>query len=267
MILPEYTWVGGYMSYKSMSRAVSWLGRPARTVLVVATALACAGCGAGTGDLARPLDYSEETIDPAAAALRFAPELYLQRSEPFELVAVVPVLHPSKPLVAYHMFFDDDALLAGRGKELDHEVMWVEYDPVTLKVADVLTLWHRTVLRTELCALDARLREQRPRICVQWGQHGMLPWGWERLTSARPKLELLLHYELASYLNRIPRVSNRKPTVAFDGSYHDYVTFDREVDVSSFIATGDVVVAEYCDEDLESRLDRSFLHKKQWPDW
>ena len=212
-------------------------------------------------------DGDGEPVAADVLAGWFAPELWLNPSEPFELVTVVPVLHPSKPVIAYHMFFEEDALLAGRGRDLDHEVMWVKYDPVTLKIDDVFTLWHRTVLRTDLCTLDARARRQHPRICVQWGQHGMLPFGWEGLLSARPRLELVFHYEIATYLNRIPRISRIKPTVVFRGSYDDYVTFTRTVDTSAYMTGVDAIVAEYCERELEKIIDRSFLHKKQWPDW
>jgi hypothetical protein len=255
------------MCYSDIS--VAWKRRlaAAPAAVLLTLALGSAGCGVGTGHPAGLAEYSEQVVPPHVLALWFAPDLYLNPSEPFELVAVVPVLHPSKSLVAYHMFFEDDALLAGRGKELDHEVIWVEYDAVTLKVADVMTLWHRTVLRTDVCASDARIRGQHPRICVQWGQHGMLPFGWERLISARPRLELLLHYEFASYINRIPKASRTKPKVVFSGSYDAYVTFTRQVDTSGYIAEAGVVVAEYCDEELQSRIDGSFMLKKQWPDW
>ena len=211
--------------------------------------------------------YRQQAISYHELAMRFAPDLYLNSSEPFGLVAVVPVFHPSKPVIAYHMFFNDDAMLAGRGKDLDHEIMWVEYDPVTLKVADVLTLWHRAVLRTDVCAPDARLRGQHARVCVQWGQHGLLPFGWESLLTARPRLELLVHYELARYINRIPKASREKPPVAFKGSYEAYTTFSEEVHTSAYVETTEVVVAENSDRDLRSRVPVSIYLKKQWPDW
>ena len=255
------------MYYKGKAAARLWRMGLAPVALLATMALGGVGCGVGAGHFPGPPEYIERTVAPDVLAAWFAPELWLNPSEPFELVTVVPVLHPSKPLIAYHMFFEEDALLAGRGRDLDHEVMWVEYDPVTLKIDDVLTLWHRTVLRTDLCALDGRLRGQHPRICVQWGQHGLLPFGWEGLLSARPRLELLFHYEIATYLNRIPRASRMKPTVVFRGSYDDYVTFTRMVDTSSYISAVDAIVVEYCESELEKIIDRSFLHKKQWPDW
>jgi hypothetical protein len=254
----------------SYSRTVSCpLARsPARLIscawLVLIMAL---GCGGRPGRVEFCLEDSQAGMDFSALALWFAPILYLNPDEPAEILGVIPVFHPSRTVVAYHVFLDDDTMLAGRGKELDHEVIWVEYDPVTLKVSDVLTLWHRTVLRTDACVLDAQLPGQRPRVCVQWGQHGMLPFGWQGLLTGRPRLELLVHYGLARYINRVPMASPTEPAIVFEGSYEDYVTFTRPVDTLEYVKKQDVVVAEYCDQELHSRFDKSFSMKKQWPDW
>lgn len=225
-------------------------------------------CGKQGRDPARPASvHSDRMGDLHTLALWFAPILYLHPDEPSEIMTVIPVFHPTKPIVAYHIFFDDDAFLAGRGKDIDHEVVWVEYDPINLKVEDVLTLWHRTVLRTDACVLDARRPEQRPRISVQWGQHGMLPLGWENLTSARPRLELRMHYNLARYINRIPLASPKRPVIAFAGSYEEYLTFTEAVDTSIYIEERDTVIAEDCEGELRLRIHQSLSIKKQWPDW
>jgi hypothetical protein len=235
---------------------------------IVLTAVAAFGCG-GRGRLAGPPrpDYTDRTDDLRSLARWFAPILYLHPDEPFDIVAVIPVFNPRRPIVAYHVFFEDDAMLAGRGKEVDHEVVWVEYDPLSLKVVDVPTLWHRTVLRTDTCALDVESPGQRPRICVQWGQHGMLPLGWEILVSARPRLELIMHYNLIRYINRIPIVSPEEPTIAFSGSYEDYLTFTRRTDTLPYVEAQDIITAEDCADALRLRIGKSFYFKKQWPDW
>jgi hypothetical protein len=235
--------------------------------MLLVVALGSVGCGAGKAGRAPWPEYSGPEVSPQQLALWFAPDLYLNSSEPFGVVAVIPVLHPSEPIIAYHVFFDDDAMLAGRGKQLDHEVMWVKYDPVTLKAVDVLTLWHRTVLETGACAPDARLRGQHARVCVQWGQHGLLPFGWESLVTVRPRLELLMHYELVRYINRIPRASRKRPPVAFQGTYQAYTSFTRELQTRAYVETTAVVVGDDSDDALRARLAESFMLKKQWPDW
>jgi len=224
-------------------------------------------CGPAQRGVTACAECTDGDVDPSVLARRFAPVLSLHPGEPFHVIAVIPVLHPSRPLIAYHIFFDDDMFFAGRGKSADHEIAWVEYDPVTLKVADVFTLWHRTVLRTDSCVIDARLSGQRPKIDVQWGQHGLLPSGWHVLATARPRLELAMHYRVAKIINRLPRVSTRKPAVSFRGSYADYLTFTKEVRTADYIIEQDMVKAEHSLDFLRSRLGMTFLPKKEWPDW
>ena len=236
----------------------------------LALTLACAAisCGrAGAGSFAARPECVDGEVGLETLARRFAPVLVLHPSEPYRLVAVIAVMHPAKPMVAYHVFFEDDVFLAGRGKSLDHEIAWVAYDPVTLKATGVFTLWHRTVLETESCLMDAKASGQRPRIDVQWGQHGLLPYGWEGLVTARPRLELAMHYELARHVNRIPKASARDAGVTFGGSYDEYVTFTERIDTADFIGEGGVVRAERSGKFLESLLGETFLHKKEWPDW
>lgn len=45
---------------------------------------------------------------------RFAPRVFTTRSEPFALRDVAAVIHPDHPVIAYHMFWDDD-IDFGRG--------------------------------------------------------------------------------------------------------------------------------------------------------
>jgi len=244
--------------------------RARRRAFVAAVLLSCAAvsCG-GQADLSSRSRSAcvDGGVDRHTLAIRFAPVLMLHADEPYRVVSVFAVFHPSKPLVAYHVFFEDDVLLAGRGKSLDHEIAWVEYDPVTLKATDVFTLWHRTVLRTDACLMDAKASGQRPRLDVQWGQHGLLPHGWKNLVTARPRLELATHYELARYLNRLPKASARDRAVSFRGSYGDYVTFDVRVDAADYIRADCVIEAPRSREYLNARLGETFLLKKEWPDW
>jgi hypothetical protein len=234
--------------------------------IVLAFAMLSCGSPGGRSSPAR-VDYIDGAADLTTVALRFAPVLYLNPDEPFRVVAVIAVHHPSKPLIAYHIFFEDDVFMAGRGKSLDHEIAWVEYDPVTLKIADVFTLWHRTVLRTESCLMDAKASGQRPKIEIEWGQHGPLPSGWRSLVAARPRLELAMHYKVVRYINRLPKASPRKPAVSFRGSYTDFLTFTGKVDAADYLSERSVFKAEHSQEFLSSRLGVTFLPKKEWPDW
>ena len=204
--------------------------------------------------------------DRQALALRFAPWLYLHPDEPFEILAVIPVLHPHRPLIAYHIFFAEDALLAGHGDPSDHEIVWVAYDPVTLEVTDVLTLWHRAVLRTDACVAEARANGGRPRLEVQWGQHGILPFGWRAAPTRRTRCLLRLHYLFMRYLGGMPWLESRGYHVSFSGSYADYLRFAEPVDLAPYVGREEPLVAEWSTAGLESRFHRGFQRKREWPD-
>jgi hypothetical protein len=193
--------------------------------------------------------------------------LFLNDQEPYELKTVIPVFHPSRPLIAYHFFFEDDAVYSGEGKTMDHELAWVQYDPVTLKVMDVHTFWHRTILRTEECVMEAKQSGQRPRIDVQWGQHGLLPDGWHGLNTVRPRLELVLHYSLVAGLESSSIEEASGGDVAFHGSYEAYTTFARYVDAATFIQEENIIISENPADDIGSRVGCSYAEKKEWPYW
>lgn len=236
--------------------------------LILISAIATISCqGQRKSALRPPPDYIDGAAGLSALAIRFAPILYLHPEEPYHIMGVIAVFHPTRSLIAYHVFFDDDAFLAGRGKSLDHEIVWIEYDPVALKVTDVFTLWHRTVLRSGLPLMDTTTPEGRARIDVQWGQHGMLPFGWRELVTARPKLELRMHYELVHNVNRVPKASTTKPAVFFGGSYDEYIEFSVPIDAADYIHEPDVVRAEHSLEHIKSRMGRTLILKKEWPDW
>lgn len=231
-------------------------------------AMSLLSCGTRTTHFSHPtLEHRDAAMNLQTLALRFAPRLYLHPDEPFEMIGIIPVFHPAKPLIAYHIFFEEDALFAGRGKELDHEVVWVEYDPITLKVSDVATLWHRTVLRTDTCLVNAKASQQRPTVFIQWGQHGILPLGWETLGTLRPVGELFVHYTLVRTFSRIPGVQAVDTLVTFRGSYKEYLQLTRAVDAASYLRNQKVIVAEYATEGLKARMKQTFGAKKEWPFW
>ena len=210
------------------------------------------------------LEHVDCKANPESLALRFAPTLHLQPQEPYAIIAIIAVLHIEKPLIAYHIFFEDDAFMAGRGKSCDHEIMWVQYDPITLKVIDVFTLWHRTVLRTDSCLMNAKASGQRPSVDIQWGQHGILPAGWTDLHTTRPRLELWAHYNLMRHANRILAMGAPEQEVSFDGSYDQYVNF---LEASDFLREEKVILAIDPSEELRSRIGLTFAVKKDWPAW
>lgn len=227
------------------------------------------GSCVGTHDRSstRLLRHVDCPADPESLALRFAPILHLHPQEPYPIIAIIAVLHPEEPLIAYHIFFEDDAFMAGRGKSCDHEVMWIQYDPITLKVCDVPTLWHRTVLRTEFCLMNAKASGQRPNVDIQWGQHGILPAGWMDLQTARPRLELWAHYQLMHHASRMLAKRSEEERVSFPGSYDQYIDFSAPVDAKDFLRKQKVILADHPADELRDRTGLTFALKKNWPSW
>jgi len=233
-------------------------GCMALSITLLMTAMFLFSCGtAGTTLSNSTIEHRDGDMNlyRHTLALRFAPRLYLHSEEPYEIIGIIPVFHPAMPIIAYHIFFEEEIM--PNFTKLDHEILWVEYDPVTLKVSDVSTLWHRTVLRTDTCLMDAKASQQRPTVFIQWGQHGILPLGWKILKTARPRAELRLHHKLAS---------SPFSRVIFQGSYLEYVQFTKEVDASYYVKNQEIIVAEYSEE-LRSIFKQKFDLKKEWPWW
>lgn len=110
------------------------------------------------------------TAEEVVLARNVAPLLYLQRDEWFRLERAAAILHPDRPIIAYHLLWRDDV----HGGWLpftqptDHEIVWVGYDS-TGSPTDLWTYWHGAILHTSWRGKGA------PAVDVQWGKHGSLP--------------------------------------------------------------------------------------------
>jgi hypothetical protein len=111
-----------------------------------------------------------------ARVLRFAPRLHLVRGEFFPLKDIAAIVHPERPVIAYHLFWEDDLGFPSDNDPCDHEVVWVEYDPATERVTRVSTYWHGRITTTDAATADANAHGGRPWIGVEWGFHGSVPW-------------------------------------------------------------------------------------------
>jgi len=104
------------------------------------------------------------TDSAGITARSLAPLLYIQRDEWFPLERVVAVVHPTRPIIAYHLLWKDDV----HGSWVpftvptDEEVVWVGYDS-TRAPTDIWTFWHGRVLHT-----DWRLLPRRRRAWAAW---------------------------------------------------------------------------------------------------
>lgn len=117
-------------------------------------------------------------VDEAVRArvLKFAPRLFNVPDEFFPLKDIVAIVHPERPVIGYHLFWEDDLGFPSDNDPCDHEVVWVEHDATAEKVVRVWTYWHGRIVTTEAAAEEANAHGGRPWIGVEWGFHGSVPW-------------------------------------------------------------------------------------------
>jgi hypothetical protein len=122
----------------------------------------------------------EPTADQLAIARRFAPRIHTTPTEFFPLKDFAVILHPDRPLIAYHFFWEDDIDFPEDNDPCDHELMWVEYGDEGRRLEAVWTYFHGRLLSGgEAARRDAAAHQGRPRVNVQWGKHGSMPVEWE----------------------------------------------------------------------------------------
>lgn len=194
-------------------------------------------------------------------ARSLAPVLYVQRDEPFRLLRVVAVLHPTRPIIAYHLLWSHD--VNGQWmpwtKPSDEEVVWVGYDPETLAPTTLWTYWHGTILST-----DWRNRGQAA-IDVQWGKHGSLPHGV--IESDLPRLKTLNDFYAVEFL-LLPDIWLGK--IAHGGPWGFFHSYRRYRDYSQVMALDDrldgVLRTEDPREGLHALFGSIYSNKTWWPE-
>jgi hypothetical protein len=192
-------------------------------------------------------------------ARELAPLLYIHRDEWFPLERVVAVLHPSRPVIAYHLLWRDDV----NGSWIpftvptDEEIAWVGYD-ATRAPTDLWTYWHGTILHA-----DWRNRGQVA-IDVQWGKHGSLPHLIRE--SDLPGIKKLNAFYAFTWLG-LPDIwlgdLTRRGPFCFCHGYRRYREFTRPVLLGDRIDL--VVRAEDPREALAAVFGRPYSKKTPWP--
>jgi len=233
-------------------------------VLRLAAACLClAACGPRAHIPPRPVTVAGALPDTDSAALlarALAPVLYVQHDEWFPLERVVAVVHPSRPVIAYHFLWRDDI----NGSWIpftvptDEEVAWVGYDS-THAPTDIWTYWHGKILHTDWRGHGQAALE------IQWGKHGSLPLGV--IESDLPRSRTLNNFYAFTWLSLpdiwLGRLTRRGP-MCFCKGYGRYRSFDRPLIVADHIDL--VVRAEDAKPQLEAVFGKPYSRKFAWPE-
>jgi hypothetical protein len=172
---------------------------------------------------------------------------------------VVAVLHPTRPIIAYHLLWRDDV----NGSWIpftvptDEEVIWVAYDS-TRAPTDIWTYWHGTILHA-----DWRDRGQIA-IDVQWGKHGSLPH--RIVQSDLPATKSLNAFYAFTWIG-LPDIwlgdLTRRGPLCFCHGYGRYRDFSQPVRLAERIDL--IVRAENAREALATVFGRPYSKKTSWP--
>lgn len=196
----------------------------------------------------------------ARLAHRLAPLLYLQRDEWFPLDRAVAVVHPTRPIIGYHLLWRDDAHGAWIPftKPTDQEIVWIGYDPSGAPT-DLWTYWHGKFLHT-----DWRERGT-PAVDVQWGKHGLLPRG--TIESDLPRLQTLNAFYAFHQVGIIDILLGRVTRPGPSGFFHSY---RRYRDFTRVMRLGDVldvvVLSAEPAATLAAVFGTPYSEKPSWPE-
>lgn len=181
---------------------------------------------------------------------KFCPILLTQPSEPFSLKDVAAVFHPTKPIIGYHLFWEDDYDFPDDNEPSDHEEVWIEYNPKTETVKKVYAWFHSRVIESSEAVTEAMHHNQRAIIRIEWGKHGSLLKGWENMydSTGISYLEWMkATFERLKQGGRVKHhpLKNYWPE-KFVGTFDDYIMFSKKI------------------EPLEWLQKKPLMYKSQW---
>ena len=212
---------------------------------------------------------SEPTPEQIALVLKFAPRLQTVSGEFFPLNDIVAVIHPDKPIIGYHLFWDDDIDFPDDNDPIDHEIVWIEYDPSNQRVTGVATYFHTTILRTHQAAEDSNAHDGRAWIGVEWGKHGSLPWDAAGVKSGSPPSLLREDWEtLHTKGRRLPdHPLSRGWPLTFTGDFDAFRSFSVSVDPVPLLKQKRLVkVSRWPNAVINQHCLRyNFAPKTEWP--
>lgn len=235
-----------------------------RLIILATSFSALVACGprAHIPDLPVPLNGTLAPSDSDAILARsLAPTLYVQRDEWFELSRIGAVVHPTRPIIAYHLLWRDDVNGAGIPFTVptDEEVVWIGYDPATKAPTDMWTYWHGKILHTDWRGRGA------PAINVQWGKHGSMPRGL--IESDLPSTRKLNVFYAFTWLSLpdiwLGQLTRRGPW-CFCHGYGRYRDFSRVTPIADSIHA--VVKTEDPTAALTALFGKPYSRKQAWPE-
>jgi hypothetical protein len=164
------------------------------------------------------------TLEERELIRRCCPQLRRHRDEFFGLEDFVALLHPRRPWIGFHLFWDDDVDFPEDNDPTDHEVIWVEFDPVRNVPVGVATYFHGRLFSAPVAG------GQRPVVGCEWGKHGSVPFGKDgKLVETAGLRRNWTH--LHEHGTRLPEhpLARGWPK-RFAGDFDDYVRLDHEED-------------------------------------
>ncbi len=205
---------------------------------------------------------SEGTAGDLALARRWAPELRVHREEPFGLRDVAVVIHPERPWIAYHLFWEDDIDFPDDNDPCDHEVIWVECGAGFDRAVAVHTYFHGRILTRRLAAGEP------VRVAVEWGKHGSLPVNGEGRLAEEPA-------SLREHWRRLRETGRRQADhplgrgwpERFEGGYGEYAAFDRSLVLADRLGAERQVIRSRWPNAVLNRwmIPYNFAAKTRWP--
>ena len=218
---------------------------------------------------ARALDPpATPSSDQEALIMKFAPRLQTVPGEFFPLKDIVAVIHPDRPIIAYHLFWDDDIDFPADNEPADHEIVWVEYDPSSKVVTQISAYLHGYIAHGEGAAEDANTHGGRPWIGVEWGKHGSLPW--DAADGAEGAGQVLHHNWTALHTQGRQKQDHplsRGWPLKFTGDFAAYKDFSVAVDPRPLLAERKLIIVSRWPNAVINQhcLRYNFAPKTEWP--
>ncbi|WP_025693148.1 hypothetical protein [Paenibacillus zanthoxyli] len=221
-------------------------------------------------ELDPPLALTERE---AAVIRRYCPLLLTTEAECFPLKDIVAIHHPTRPLIGYHLFWEDDFDFPDDYEPCDHEEIWVEYDPDKETVTQVMTFFHSSVISSEEAVREAREQGERPIIRIEWGKHGSLLKGWETINIPMKNMTMQdwmrQTYEHVKAGGRLPEHPLKRfwPR-GFEGSYESYIDFSVLVDPLLYLERKPLMFKSLDANAIlfTQAIPYNFHPKMEWPD-